>query len=247
MVPVVQKSILRCPRFSATFLSSVTARSRPRYKGELPGLFSPTIIIRSMGSGINSEAVVAGSSRPLYAYIEDVESLERYCAGGYHPVRIGDRLHNRYQIIHKLGFGTYSTAWLSLDEMTKTHVALKIGLGNAKSPSENEILHLLQDTDASLDPHPGRTAIPSIIDEFGFEGPNGHHRCLVTDLARASIAETREASSKRVFQPAVARAISAQLIQAVAFLHARGVVHSGKIFSQGSPQTSSANAYPRST
>ncbi|KAI1459874.1 kinase-like domain-containing protein [Annulohypoxylon moriforme] len=41
-----------------------------------------------------------------------------------------------------------------------------------------------------------------------------------------SIFDARTASSKRLFQPSVARAIAAQLIQAVAFLHSRGVIHS---------------------
>ncbi|KAF1842087.1 kinase-like protein [Cucurbitaria berberidis CBS 394.84] len=40
-----------------------------------------------------------------------------------------------------------------------------------------------------------------------------------------SISEAREASHNRLFSPSVARAIAAQLIQAVAFMHSRGVVH----------------------
>ncbi|KAH7388830.1 kinase-like domain-containing protein [Pyrenochaeta sp. MPI-SDFR-AT-0127] len=40
-----------------------------------------------------------------------------------------------------------------------------------------------------------------------------------------SISEAREASNDRLFQPLVARAIAAQLIQAVAFMHSCGIVH----------------------
>ncbi|KAH7414289.1 kinase-like domain-containing protein [Phaeosphaeria sp. MPI-PUGE-AT-0046c] len=40
-----------------------------------------------------------------------------------------------------------------------------------------------------------------------------------------SVAEAREAGYSRVFQPDVARAIAAQLIQAVAYMHSRGVIH----------------------
>ncbi|KAF2124670.1 kinase-like protein [Dothidotthia symphoricarpi CBS 119687] len=40
-----------------------------------------------------------------------------------------------------------------------------------------------------------------------------------------SISEAREASYVRLFQPSVARAIAAQLIQAVAYMHTRGIVH----------------------
>lgn len=44
------------------------------------------------------------------------ESLGRYCAGGYHPVRIGDVFNQgKYKIIRKLGYGLYSTVWLAFD------------------------------------------------------------------------------------------------------------------------------------
>ena len=45
----------------------------------------------------------------------EVESPNRYQLGGYHPVHIGDFVHERYRVIHKLGFGTFSTVWLARD------------------------------------------------------------------------------------------------------------------------------------
>lgn len=42
-----------------------------------------------------------------------------------------------------------------------------------------------------------------------------------------SLAEAKDASSTRLFQLPVAKAIAAQIVQAVAFLHARGAVHAG--------------------
>lgn len=43
------------------------------------------------------------------------ENPARYCPGGYHPVAIGDVYMGRYQVIRKLGFGQYSTVWLTRD------------------------------------------------------------------------------------------------------------------------------------
>ncbi len=37
--------------------------------------------------------------------LSNVENLELYRPGGYHPVHIGDQLEKRYYVIHKLGFG----------------------------------------------------------------------------------------------------------------------------------------------
>lgn len=43
------------------------------------------------------------------------ESGESYHPGGYHPVEIGDILNDRYEVIRKLGYGSYSTVWLGVD------------------------------------------------------------------------------------------------------------------------------------
>jgi hypothetical protein len=64
---------------------------------------------------------------------------------------------------------------------------------------------------------PGKAFIPKLLDDFNVQGPNGTHRCLVTTPARMSISDAREASFKQLFQHPVARAIAAQLVQAVAF------------------------------
>ncbi|PGH23273.1 hypothetical protein AJ80_02689 [Polytolypa hystricis UAMH7299] len=65
-----------------------------------------------------------------------------------------------------------------------------------------------------------------MLDEFVIKGPNGEHQCVVTAPASMSLSDAREASDTRLFQLPVARAVAAQLIQVVAFLHSRGIVHS---------------------
>ena len=56
----------------------------------------------------------------LYKYTSDVfineEDFFAYRPGGYHPVTLGDTLkNNRYKIVHKLGYGGFSTVWLAKD------------------------------------------------------------------------------------------------------------------------------------
>ncbi|KAH6700105.1 kinase domain-containing protein [Verticillium dahliae] len=53
----------------------------------------------------------------------DVERLEGYRPGGYHPVQLNNRLQERYSIIEKLGHGSYSTIWLARDERLSRYVA----------------------------------------------------------------------------------------------------------------------------
>jgi hypothetical protein len=46
---------------------------------------------------------------------EEQEDKKDYCKGGYHPVQIGDLYNGRYQVIRKMGWGHFSTVWLSWD------------------------------------------------------------------------------------------------------------------------------------
>lgn len=66
----------------------------------------------------------------LYTCDVDAEPLYRYRRGGYHPVYLGDVMNGgRYQILHKLGWGGYSTAWAARDQ--RFGVALPRGVCEA--------------------------------------------------------------------------------------------------------------------
>ena len=43
------------------------------------------------------------------------EAHDAISKGRYYPVRIGDIIRNKYQIVGKLGFGVGSTVWLAND------------------------------------------------------------------------------------------------------------------------------------
>lgn len=94
------------------------------------------------------------------------------------------------------------------------------------SRQESDILRQL-DSGGFSRVHPEKALIPSYLDEIVVKGPNGEHHCLVTAPACMSLSDAREASYGGLFQLPVARAIAAQLVQAVAFLHSQGIVHAG--------------------
>ncbi|KAK4920285.1 serine/threonine protein kinase, CMGC, partial [Elasticomyces elasticus] len=57
----------------------------------------------------------------------DEEDSEDYCKGGYHPVQVGEQYNNgKYTVVRKLGWGHFSTVWLSKDNTNGRHVALKV-------------------------------------------------------------------------------------------------------------------------
>lgn len=160
----------------------------------------------------------------IYEPLEGIERLENYQPGGYHPIRIGDMLHGRYKIVHKLGHGAYSTAWLASDKRMNRYVAVKVCTANT-NPREVDIMSTLTEPHCSPDNHPGKMMIPSILDSFTAHGPNGNHTCFVTAPASASLSDLKDGSWIRLFQLDVARSLAAQLILAVDYVHSQGIVH----------------------
>lgn len=54
------------------------------------------------------------------------EGMPDYKIGGYHPVHVGEILLDRYVIIQKLGWGHFSTVWLTKDLKHNSYVAIKV-------------------------------------------------------------------------------------------------------------------------
>src|SRR5258707_15740816 len=51
------------------------------------------------------------------SWLYNIEEIEDYQPGGYHPISIGNTFdQGRYRILHKLGLGGSSTVWLVCDQ-----------------------------------------------------------------------------------------------------------------------------------
>eukprot|EP00245_Coleochaete_scutata_P006032 TRINITY_DN20145_c0_g1_i1.p1 TRINITY_DN20145_c0_g1~~TRINITY_DN20145_c0_g1_i1.p1 ORF type:complete len:678 (-),score=172.47 TRINITY_DN20145_c0_g1_i1:269-2302(-) len=118
------------------------------------------------------------SSGGEYTESED-EGTEDYRRGGYHPVKIGDVFKNgRYVVERKLGWGHFSTVWLSWDYVDKSYVALKIQKSAAHytEAAQDEISLLKQVIDGDANNTKG---VVRLLDHFKHSGPNGNHICMV--------------------------------------------------------------------
>ncbi len=170
-------------------------------------------------------------SGPNFVYYrqEEVEHLERYCAGQYHPVQLGDEYSDgRYCVVHKLGYGSYSTVWLAKDRRSNKYVALKIIIADdSASSNEGRILRLLEQHRISNPGVHGEEYVSRILDEFSIDGPNGRHICLVSEPAGGSVAESKEAGLRWRFPLHIARGIAARVILGLNFVHSAGIVHGG--------------------
>lgn len=71
--------------------------------------------------------------------METTEDITYYFPGGYHPIFIGDVLSAsadsennescQYRIMHKLGYGSYSTVWLEKkSDLNKAFGTLKVAM-----------------------------------------------------------------------------------------------------------------------
>ncbi|KAI0104962.1 kinase-like protein [Nemania sp. FL0031] len=220
-------SVLRVRTFTRSFSSSSIVS--PNTSIPLVSLFSgpfrrynyPKAYHRAMSSDIKSQLMT-------YEFMEYVENVWEYRIGGFHPTYIGDTLKDRrYRVVHKLGYGGYSTTWLALDTWRQQYVAIKICSADSSEDSvEEHIFQKLSNTaQESLTAHPGKHLVQSLVDTFNLQGPNGHHKCLVMPPAMMSVRDAKEASYGRLFRPETARSIIAQLALAIDFVHRKGIVH----------------------
>ncbi|KAI3338693.1 kinase-like domain-containing protein [Ustulina deusta] len=153
----------------------------------------------------------------------DAEPLRRYRPGGYHPIHLGDQLRDgRYKILHKVGWGGYSTTWAARDREQQRYVAVKISVAEANSNHEVGILQLI----SSSPNHRGKEHIVQLLDSFSIEGPNGKHRCLVLELLGPNIPDLVGSYLHDERLPAqAARSIACQVLTGVDFLAQLNIGH----------------------
>ncbi|RZC82391.1 hypothetical protein C5167_045178 [Papaver somniferum] len=112
-------------------------------------------------------------------FTSEDEGTEDYTKGGYHPVRIGDTFNrNRYVVQSKLGWGHFSTVWLSWDTHNSRYVALKVqkSAQHYTEAAMDEITVLKQISEGDLH---DRKCVVKLLDHFKHSGPNGQHVCMV--------------------------------------------------------------------
>ncbi|KAG6206512.1 hypothetical protein E4U34_008264 [Claviceps purpurea] len=84
-------------------------------------------------------------------------------------IAIDDRLNERYRIVYKLGYGTWSCVWLAIDEETRKYVAIKVGIAQSDG-SEGEVLaEISQSLASNLHLNNLLLQLPSSLDDMSVE------------------------------------------------------------------------------
>jgi serine/threonine-protein kinase SRPK3 len=174
-----------------------------------------------------------------YSDDED-EGIDGYKAGGYHPVSIGDKYNNRYVVCEKLGWGHFSTVWMSYDKKgieknSPEFVALKIQKSashySEAALDEIELLHCASNASIS----------PAVLDEFGpdydpcvvllvdnFEhtGPHGRHICMAFEILGENLLKVIKRYNYKGIPVPIVKNIVRQVCVGLDFLHRQcSIIH----------------------
>jgi len=244
--------------FPSSLLSTLPAHllTLPAHLSTLPAYLSiQSFHFQTMSSF--PEAALAAGFNPLHqTYISNstAENLELYRPGGFHPVYLDNVIQGRYKLVHKLGFGAFSTVWLAIDLQTDFEngggqeqssavnryrhyhlVSIKIVAASETGQSaENSILAYLQSKKSAVNADPnsntdvysaGSKFVLDIDSQFVLDGPNGLHQVIVSEFVGPSISAALEDLDSGSLSLRAALRLASQTVRGVAFLHSCGVAH----------------------
>ncbi|RYP02143.1 hypothetical protein DL764_005938 [Monosporascus ibericus] len=166
--------------------------------------------------------------------IEDIENIEHYRRGGFHPVAYGDMLAERFEVVSKLGHGGFATVWLCIDhhkgDADHDHDQVKwraVKIIRAdQSYEERAELRLKQHLESQgvgrREWEANHVSLP--LEHFWLDGPNGRHLCESSAVLGPSVSERWEVRMP-ADRPPLLKYLLYQVAGALRFLHARGVCH----------------------
>jgi serine/threonine protein kinase len=130
----------------------------------------------------------------------------------------------RYRVAAKLGRGGYATVWLARYLVGGKTVALKVVAASESQKGDDLETVILE----RLRPPPStEPLVLQLLDSFTVSSLNGAHQILVTEpvMVLQSYLQLKLPGQERM-----TRSLIRQLLQGVAFIHARGIAHEGKLF-----------------
>ncbi|KAM9326837.1 SRSF protein kinase 3-like [Gastrophryne carolinensis] len=156
----------------------------------------------------------------------DQENPVEYCQGGYHAAQIGEHLNRRYQVMHKVGWGYFSTVWLCRDLQMKKCVAVKITKSGKKfSEAAMDEIALLNCVNGARRKESQGENIIKFLHDFRLIGENGLHIltllnvCLVFELLGPSLLHVMRNHGPNGLPLICVKRILQQVLQGLNFLH----------------------------
>ncbi|CAM9319627.1 unnamed protein product, partial [Lampetra planeri] len=153
---------------------------------------------------------------------EEQEDPNDYCKGGYHHVKVGDLYNGKYHVIRKLGWGHFSTVWLSWDIQMKRFVAMKV-VKSAEHYTETAVdeIKLLKSVRNSDPTDPKREMVVQMVDDFKISGVNGTHVCMVFEVLGHHLLKWIIKSNYQGLPLPCVKSIIRQVLQGLDYLHTK--------------------------
>jgi serine/threonine-protein kinase SRPK3 len=133
----------------------------------------------------------------------------------------------KYKVVRKLGWGHFSTVWLSKDTTTGKHVALKV-VRSAAHYTETAVdeIKLLNKIVQARPDHPGRKHVVSLLDSFEHKGPNGVHVCMVFEVLGENLLGLIKRYNHRGIPMPLVKQITKQVLLGLDYMHREcGIIH----------------------
>ena len=156
-----------------------------------------------------------------------LEKIYDYELGGHHPVHLGDVLHARYRVIHKLGSGGYANVWLCKDisrSPASQFVAAKIITAEGSTEDCPELRVTKLD---GLVPPESTELFCLPLDRFDIDGPNGIHFVFVYPVLGPRVSRLLHLVNNSGDPGSSLRTFCRQTTEAMAVLHSLGICHGG--------------------
>lgn len=156
---------------------------------------------------------------------EQLEDIEQYRPGGFHPVAIDDFLgeNDRFDVWSKLGQGGHGIVWLCHDREKNKFCAVKVL--RADISEHKEFLGELRIKDMLAGVSVEKAWENHIVtphEVFWETGPNGKHLCIVTPVLGPDISASR---ARNFDDTKLLKDICFQLTEGLAYLHDHGICH----------------------
>ncbi|KAI0278744.1 kinase-like domain-containing protein [Russula brevipes] len=156
------------------------------------------------------------------SHLIEEEQWECYKPDEFYPVRLGEIFKSQYQVVGKLGYGAYATAWLCQDLHDHKHVTLKIGTPEALE-GELRVLRQLRTIKTS---HSGSLLVRQMLDDFQVDSKNGVFQCVVHPPLAISIKAFRRMLPDRALPVSLVKLVLKHLLLGLDFLHTEAkVIH----------------------
>ncbi|OAA59540.1 protein kinase-like protein [Niveomyces insectorum RCEF 264] len=164
------------------------------------------------------------------------ERLPCYRSDEYYPVRMGEVLQSRYQVVAKLGYGVTSTVWLARDLVDGAYRTLKVHINTLTHNQEFLVFRHLASfatrtatekaTEATeATDNLGRENVRRLQDSFSLKGPHGEHDVFVMSPLGMSLRTFQNMQRGGVFPQIFVIGALDQALLGLIYLHEAEVVH----------------------